>query len=131
MEMTFMYIDMAYQPRPYRGPDELAKILQFVGECNVMADFCVCAHPGDVVHFMSNALRGRDLERSLYLHEDAGGNLDALIMLYTPRFGGYDLLIHPASRDGGLEKSLVGWSERMQRERIQASSSKTSHIALA
>jgi ribosomal protein S18 acetylase RimI-like enzyme len=124
-----MMRDVTYQPRPYRGPEELAKILQFVGECNVLADFCVCAHPGDVVHFMSNTMRGRDLERYLYLCEDVEEHLIALIMLYTPVYGGYDLLIHPDYRNAELEKSLVAWSERIQWERIQASGSKVSRIS--
>jgi len=116
------------QPRPYRGADELAKILHFVGECNVLADFCVSAHPGDVLHFMSNSLRGRDLERYFYLYEDSEEKLIALIMLYKPAFGGYDLLIHPAYRDEQLEKWLVGWSEQVQLERIQESGSTASQI---
>jgi ribosomal protein S18 acetylase RimI-like enzyme len=124
-----MKTELAQEPRPYRGPDELEKILHFVGECNVLADFCVCAHPGDVVHFMSNALRGRDIERYLYLYEDADQRLLALIMLYKPTYGGYDLLVHPAYREGELEKQVVDWSEQMQRQRIQESESKVTQIA--
>ena len=41
---------------PYQGRDELPKILQFVGECNVLADFCGYLHPGDICHFLSNRL---------------------------------------------------------------------------
>jgi predicted acetyltransferase len=29
---------------PYRGSDELPKILHFVGECNALVDFCGCLH---------------------------------------------------------------------------------------
>lgn len=122
-----MQVDII-QPRLYRGASELANVLHFVGECNVLADFCVSAHPGDVLHFMSNTLRGDGPERYLYLYEDAEETLIALIMLYTPVYGGYDLLIHPAYRDDELEKWLVGWSERMQRERIQESGSTAGQI---
>jgi len=35
----------------YSGSDELPKLLQFVGKCNVLADYCGCLHPGDICHF--------------------------------------------------------------------------------
>ena len=43
--------------RPYQ-PEDLDRVLRFVGECCAASDFCGCLHPGDVSHFMSNMLRG-------------------------------------------------------------------------
>lgn len=116
-------------PRPYRGPEELARVIEFVGECNVLADFCVPLHPADVLHFMSNALRGRDIEQHVYLYEDEQSRLVALILLQSVRFGGYDLLIHPAYRNPALEGQLIQWSEQTQRQRIEAAESKVTAIA--
>jgi ribosomal protein S18 acetylase RimI-like enzyme len=103
-------------------------MLRFVGECNVLADFCVPLHPADVLHFMSNTLRGRNIEQHVYLYEDRQGRLLALILLHSARFGGYDLVIHPAFRYRALESQLIAWSEQTQRQRISAAGSKATHI---
>ena len=34
--------------RSYNGSSDLSRILQFVGECNLLTDFCCSLHPGDV-----------------------------------------------------------------------------------
>lgn len=116
-------------PRPYQGAEELERILQFVGECNVLADFCVPLHPADVLHFMSNALRGRNLEQHVYLYEDEQRRLLALILLHSAKFGGFDLVVHPAYRTLELETRLIAWSEQIQRQRIAAADSKATHIS--
>ena len=60
--------------RPYRAAD-LDRLLRFVGECNRAPDAGAIRHPGDVIHFMSNSLRGRDLERHIFLYEETDGRL--------------------------------------------------------
>ncbi len=45
----------------YKGEEELPRLLQFVGECNRLANFCGYVHPGDMCHLLSNGLRGRKL----------------------------------------------------------------------
>ena len=102
---------------PYKGSIELPKILQFVGECNVLANFCGCLHPGDICHYLSNSLRGRDLEQHFHIYEEIDGQILAMVMLYSARHSGYSVLVHPTSRGYGLESSLVTWSE-LQARRI-------------
>ncbi len=101
----------AYNLRPYCGED-LHNVLRFVGECNRLANFCGYLHPGDVCHLMSNALRGRDLEKHFYLCEDANQQILALVVLYPARFHGYDVLIHPHTRTRELESALLIWAEQ-------------------
>jgi ribosomal protein S18 acetylase RimI-like enzyme len=108
------------QPRPYRG-DDLAKVLRFVGECNLLNDFCGCPHPGDVLHFMSNTLRGRNLAQHLYLWEDEAEEIFALVLLYPARFAGFDLLVHPRRRGGEVERVLIAWSEQAEWGLVQQS----------
>ena len=97
---------------PYQGYDELPKILQFVGECNVLADYRGCLHPGDICHFLSNTLRGRDLEKQFYIYEDADGQVLGLVLLYPVRYNGFDVLVHPHYRGGELESALIAWGEQ-------------------
>ncbi len=104
---------------PYQGYDELPKILQFVGECNVLADYCGCLHPGDICHFLSNTLRGRDLEKQFYIYEDTDGQFLGLVLLYPARFSGFDVLVHPHYRGGELESTLIAWSEQQTRVLLQ------------
>jgi len=97
--------------RPYRAAD-LDLLLRFVGECNRAPDAGAIRHPGDVIHFMSNSLRGRDLERRIFLYE-ADGRLLALVMLYPGATWYYELLLDPELRspdDDTFETEAVVWA---------------------
>jgi ribosomal protein S18 acetylase RimI-like enzyme len=98
--------------RSYRGAD-LDELLRFVGECNRAPDAGAIRHPGDVIHFMSNSLRGRDLERHIFLYEEADGRLLALVMLYLGAMWYYELLLDPKLRspdDDAFETAALAWA---------------------
>ena len=98
--------------RPYRAAD-LDELLRFVGECNRAPDAGAIRHPGDVIHFMSNSLRGRDLERHIFLYEESGGLLRALVMLYPGATWYYELLLDPELRspdDDAFETAALVWA---------------------
>lgn len=99
------------RPRPYR-PDDLPALLAAVGEWNARTDGCGYLHPGDIVHYMSNALRGRDLDEHFSLYESDDGRLLALLAPYPTRHVGFDLLIHPDARGGEVEAALLAEGER-------------------
>ncbi len=113
---------------PYRGGDELPRILQFVGECNVLADYWGCLHPGDICHFLSNSLRGRELEKHFYIYEDSGGKILGIVLLYPARYSAFDVLVHPQHRSNELESSLIAWGEQQTRALLQAAGSDISWI---
>ncbi len=98
--------------RPYRAAD-LDRLLRFVGECNRAPDAGAIRHPGDVIHFMSNSLRGRDLERHIFLYEERDGELRALVMLYPGATWYYELLLAPDSalhRGEAFEAAAIAWA---------------------
>src|SRR5690242_3221607 len=98
--------------RPYHAAD-LDRLLRFVGECNRAPDAGAIRHPGDVIHFMSNSLRGRDLERHVFLYEESDGLLRALVMLYPGPTWNYDLLLDPDLRSAGddaFETAALVWA---------------------
>ena len=113
---------------PYRGSDELPRILQFVGECNVLADYCGYLHPGDICHFLSNTLRGHDLEEHFYIYEDSGGKILGIVLLYPARYSAFDVLVHPHYRGSELESALIAWGEHQIRALLQAAGSDVSWI---
>jgi ribosomal protein S18 acetylase RimI-like enzyme len=113
---------------PYHGSDELPKILQFVGECNVLVGFCGCLHPGDICHFLSNTLRGRDLGKHFHVYEDSEGQLLGLVLLYPVRYSGFDVLVHPRYRGSELESALIVWGEQQTRALLQAADSDMTSI---
>src|SRR6516165_8661975 len=108
---------------PYQGSDELPKLLQFVGECDMLAHYCGCLHPGDICHFLSNTLRGRDLEKQFHVCKDADGQVLGLVLLYPVRYSGFDVLVHPRYRGGELESALITWGEQQTRALLQAAES--------
>jgi mycothiol synthase len=113
---------------PYQGSDELPNILEFVGECNVLANYCGCLHPGDICHFLSNTLRARDQEKHFHMYKDIDGQILGTILLYPARYSAYDVLIHPHYRGGELEAALIAWSEQQTRSLLTAVGSDTSSI---
>jgi ribosomal protein S18 acetylase RimI-like enzyme len=108
-----MIVFDAKKMRPYRAAD-LDRLLRFVGECNATPSPGAVPHPGDVVHFMSNTLRGRDLERHIFLYEEANGWLRALALLYPWTPYSYELLVAPDLRgteDNSFEEAATGWAD--------------------
>ncbi len=111
--------------RPYRAAD-LDWLLRFVGECNLAPDAGAIRHPGDVIHFMSNMLRGRDLERHIFLYEESDGLLRALVMLFPGATWYYDPLLDPALRaaaDDAFEAAAITWAENATWNASQAAES--------
>lgn len=99
------------RPRPYR-PEDLSAVLRFVGECYARTGGCGYLHPGDVAHFMSNGLRGRNLDRHIALYESPDGQLQAVMLIQPGLPASFDLMVAPEQRGGDLERELVAWVER-------------------
>jgi mycothiol synthase len=98
--------------RPYRAAD-LERVLRFAGECNLVPGDGAVWHPGDVVHFMSNTLRGRDLERHVFLYEEPDGRLRAVAMLDPGEIWYSELLLDPDLRntdDDTFEAAALAWA---------------------
>jgi mycothiol synthase len=108
--------------RPYSASSDLSRMMQFVGECNLLTDFCCSVHPGDVAHFLSNELAGRDPAPYCFLCE-SNGSLEALILLHAIRSSSWGLLVHPRRRDAELEAPLVAWAEQRLRHLLTVSGS--------
>jgi mycothiol synthase len=107
-----MIVFDAEKMRSYHAAD-LDRLLRFVGKCNRAPDAGAIRHPGDVIHFMSNSLRGRDLERHIFLYEESDGLLRALVMLYPGPTWNYDLLLDADLRspdDDAFETAALVWA---------------------
>lgn len=93
---------------------DLNQVLRFVGQCNRAPSDGALPHPGDVMHFMSNTLRGHDLDRHIFLYEEPDGQLRALVLLYPGAIWYYELLVDPALRTSGdeaFEAAALAWAE--------------------
>lgn len=113
--------------RSYSGSSDLSRIMHFAGECNKLADFCCSLHPGDVGHFLSNGLAGRDPAPYCFIYE-SNGNLEALVLFHAIRSSSWGLLVHPHRRDAPLETALVAWAEHHLRHLLTATGSATEWI---
>jgi mycothiol synthase len=108
-----MIVFHAEKMRPYRAAD-LDQLLRFVGECNLTPSADWPLHAGDVVHFMSNSLRGRDLERHIFLYEEGDGRFRAVSLLYPGDIHGYDVLVEPDLRGAepsDFEAEVMAWAD--------------------
>ncbi len=108
--------------RSYSGSSDVSMIMQFAGECNLLTDLCCSLHPGDVGHFLSNHLAGRDPAPYCFVYE-ASGSIDALLLFSAIRSSSWGLLVHPHRRDAALEAMLVAWAEQHLRHLLTESGS--------
>ena len=108
--------------RSYSGSSDVSRMMQFAGECNLFTDWCCSLHPGDVGHFLSNHLAGRDPAPYCFVYE-SNGSLEALLLLYAIRSSSWGLLVHPHQRDAALEAALVAWAEGHLRHLLTVSGS--------
>lgn len=93
------------------APPDLPRVLAFVGECCAMTDFSGCFHPGDIGHFISSTLRGRDPSQHVFFTEADDGQLSALVWIYPARISGFEVMIRPSQRSDELETRLIEWAE--------------------
>lgn len=92
-------------------PEDLRRVLDFAGTCCAITDFESGFHPGDISHFLSNGLRGRDPSQHVFFTEDDAGQITALVWVQTPRSPGFEVMIHPNRRGGSFETQVVEWAE--------------------
>lgn len=108
--------------RSYRASSDLSRILQFAGECNRLTDLCCSLHPGDVGHFLSNAMAGRDPAPFCFVYESDGA-IEALLLFHAVRASSWGLIVHPERRDAAREAALIGWAEQHLRDLLNANGS--------
>ena len=82
-----------------------------------------------ICHYLSNSLRGRDLEQYFHIYEEVDGQILGLVMLYPARHSGYSVLVHPRYRGQDLESSLVTWAEQQTQKILQVAGSDISWIS--
>ncbi|MFN8380091.1 MAG: GNAT family N-acetyltransferase [Anaerolineae bacterium] len=105
--------------RPY-DPADRSKMLAALGTWNAEADGCGLLHPGDVLHGMSNGLRGGDPTHWFALAENESGELRGLAMVFRPQFTGFEVCVAPTERGGAIEEALIDWAEARTWEVMQA-----------
>lgn len=98
---------MDIQPRPYR-PDDLPRLLAFLGRRNAEADLAIPMHPGDLVHHMTNTTRGGDPSPYFHIVDGADGEPLALVELY--RHGAFEIVLRPEEQGGALHRGLMRWA---------------------
>src|SRR5215469_14055800 len=108
--------------RSYSGSSDVSRIVQFAGECNLLADWCCSLHPGDVGHFLSNGMAGRDPAPYCFVYE-SNDSLEALLLFDAIRSSSWGLLVHPHQRDAVFEATLVAWAEQHLRQLLTESGS--------
>jgi mycothiol synthase len=106
----------------YSVSSDVSRVMQFAGECNLFTDWCCSLHPGDVGHFLSNGLAGRDPAPYCFVYE-ANGSLEVLLLFSAIRSSSWGLLVHPHRRDAVLEAALVAWAEEHLRHLLSVSGS--------
>lgn len=105
--------------RPYR-PDNLPRLLDCVGAWLAKSSDCPPFHPGNVLHHMSNSLRGQDPKDWYGLVEDTAGDLIGIAVVYPPRYAGFGVLVAPEHRDSVTESALIDWAEARAWAAMQA-----------
>lgn len=100
-------------------PENLAEVLEFVGECSRLSHFA-SFHPGDTAHWMSSYYKGHDLGEHFGLYRDANRELAAINSFSNPQNPSFELIVHPRYLGSPLELDLLAATEKHALERIQA-----------
>lgn len=111
------------------APEDLPRVLEFVGECGALSDFSGGFHPGDISHFISNTMRGRDPGKHLFVTENANGQISALVWVHPPRSSGFEVMIHPNQRSADFEVQLIEWVENATIALLQAENAAAKQIS--
>jgi mycothiol synthase len=97
-------------PRPFKGADDLSRIMRAVGEWNARSGSGGYLHPGDVAHFVTNGMRKDRRNENLQVVEDEQGRIVGIVLLYPPGYKAFAVMAHP-DRRGAFEDWLIGWAE--------------------
>jgi mycothiol synthase len=120
---------MKLQPlQPYQ-PEDLTRVLTFIGECLRASDLCTW-HSGDIVHWMSNTQGGKDLEKYYWLYEE-DNQLLAFAELPPTKWASYVLIVHPEQRGGALELALLQECQTVMWQRMQAEKLKKTALSMS
>ena len=99
--------------RAYNDVD-LQSVLDFVGYCAASPVYGG-SHPGDILHTMSNGLRGKQIDPKIcfYMYEENGA-LTALIKFEAPGNLHFEVIMHPDNADAEpvLEADLYRWASQ-------------------
>jgi mycothiol synthase len=108
--------------------NDLPRVLTFLGKCLRDSNFCNW-HPGDIAHWMSNEMRGKDLDKYYWLYEEDDVIL-AFAELPPVRWAAYTLIVHPEHRGGEFETSLLHHCEMTMWQRMQKEDSKETSLTV-
>jgi mycothiol synthase len=96
-------------PRLYRGYDDLEKIQNLFRD-GLRAHPHRYMHTGDIEWWLFYNPIGEPPEESVYLWEDASGNVLAWVLV-TPAYAEFDIFMHPSTYKSQLEADILAWAE--------------------
>ncbi len=112
---------MTVEFRPFARA-ELSRVLEFVGLVYRENNFSG-PHPGDISHTLSNGMRGKDIEKGLWVYEE-NGQFRAAIQVEYADSRIYSLMIHPDLWATPIERELYVVAERVLLELTPVSAQK-------
>jgi ribosomal protein S18 acetylase RimI-like enzyme len=95
--------------RPFVRAD-LPRVLEFAGQCYREGGYSD-THPGDIVHHLSNGMRGQNIENGLRLYAE-NGELRAVAVIENEKLHIYRTIIHPVLWDTPTERALYAEIEQ-------------------
>lgn len=98
-------------PRPYRV-DDLPRLSAFLGRCNVASGLLDSFHPGDLLHHLTNIMRGAD--PSPFFHVVDGPDGDPLAVITLTKRGSFEVIVHADMRGGEFERDMLRWAANEQ-----------------
>lgn len=93
------------------APADLSRVLEFTSLCYHDLNFSD-VHIGDLVHHLSNGMRGQNIESGLRLYEETG-KLRAVLMIKNEKLRIFSLIIAPALQGTPTERALYAAIEAL------------------
>jgi mycothiol synthase len=96
--------------RPYQSEQDFVKLQSLLAQSRAAVAQAHYLHTGDLTWQLFHMLVEFDPSQIVRLWEDSPGLPIGFVLLY-PRFGGFNLQVHPGWRNQELEAAMLMWAE--------------------
>ena len=97
--------------RPYQHPQDFGHLTRFLNHVYTDVQHSHYLHVGDLTWQMFHMLSDYPSADLVQIWEDQQGDIRGFVLLF-PRFGGFELQLHPQARGTALEAELLQWAQQ-------------------
>lgn len=115
------------EPRPFRDEGDLERMREILVEGRKAGNGAYYVHVGDLDWWLFYLNQGQDWRRTINLWEGSADGGLAGWAWFSPRFGAFDVFVHPDERASKRAERMFAWAEERAREIVREQGDKSLH----